>query len=81
MHPSQSIARQQVTVFDEISGYREGLTYSINSMMYLYRAGAQLQILCFIDGRWSHIVEGSYDYASIMRTWHKLKQKVLTQVK
>lgn len=81
MHPSQAIARQQMTVFDGISGYREGLTYSINSMVYLYRSGAQLQILCFVDGRWSHIVEGGYDYTSVMKTWGKLKQKLLTRDK
>lgn len=73
MHPSQVTSRKQVNVFDSLSGCQEGLTYSNNSMLYLCRVGSQLQIVCFVDGRWSHIVEAGYVQAPVLRMWENIK--------
>ena len=86
MHPSQAVTAQQMQMFMANSGYKQGLTYRTNyfdeyenkqiqnCMMYLYRVGAQLRILCHKDGKLSHIVDSSYVHAGIMETWDKIKK-------
>lgn len=64
-------------VFDSLSGRKEGLTYSVNSMMYLNRIGSLLQIVCHINGRRSHIVDSSYIHSNILNTWDKIRAKAL----
>lgn len=72
-------------MFDTVSGIKQGLTFKTNyvdeyenkyiknCMMYLNRVGAQLQIVCYKNGKMSHIVCSSYVLENVMETWNNIK--------